>query len=261
MTLLLFVSIQTNLIHADNISILKNADFEIIDNCLPTNWVSNLPKGKQASEALAVINIEKNKSYDGSNCILINNIKPSNTKIQQLIWLDSNKLFKLALFAKAEDIPSIQGGMSITIENNLLYYTTNEIFNTGNNWVKYEFYFRTSNTDDKNYQFIISLGNQNALNTGKIYLDNISIEPFMKVGKNTKVSEFIPYSNINKNSSNDSVGVFRNENLNDNLVQAFTNRNLLLIIGFIVCIIVSIVEYRKFKLANIANLNKKDDIY
>jgi Carbohydrate binding domain len=157
-------------------NILKNPGFELSQNGLPIGW--NVMNGISQD---AKMTVSKLAPHSGTSCLTIENMNPTDTMIIQNLAVQPEKVYHVSGWLKTDNIQNQPGSANITLfyVNNGYgckgIYTSTEYQNTGNRWIKMEFYIRTLK-ESAPLTLGIRLGGQGTKNQGKVSFDDLSVE-------------------------------------------------------------------------------------
>ncbi|HEY9062114.1 MAG TPA: carbohydrate binding domain-containing protein [Pseudobacteroides sp.] len=181
-------------------NILKNPGFEEISGQLPGNWSPEIFDNKPDAIKLSV---EEGKGRNNSKALVINNIKPNDSKVFQEVQVQPNKIYKVSCWIKTENIAQQPGSANITLLNGSGIHTSTEYSDTKNDWKELLFYIKT--TDSSNMKVGCRLGGFGTPNQGTAYFDDISLELVNEEPEDVEVKNFyIPGDTSGSGNSNNA---------------------------------------------------------
>lgn len=180
-------------------NVIKNPGFEEISQGAPTNW-RTYEGGLSGVSSGAV----ETAVHTGKVSYKIGNSSENDTMVVQNVNVESDKIYKVSYWLKAEDIEKQSGSANIT-----LYYGSNnteckgiitspEHKDTANKWQLNEFYIKTLNISEP-LTVALRLGGQGTPNKGNAYFDDVSMAVVDSAEGADVMSFYVPSANPNPN--------------------------------------------------------------
>ncbi|MCL6590252.1 MAG: carbohydrate binding domain-containing protein [Firmicutes bacterium] len=168
-------------------NLLKNGGFEAARNNFPKDW-------RNRDEPLPTsvkVEISQDNPHSGKQCLLINNMEPGDTMVIQKMKVKAEKVYLMSVWIRAENVAQQAGSANVT-----LYYdgapgiiTSQEFRDTGSQWIKLEFPFRTLKTK-ASLVCGLRLGGEGVVNQGKVYFDDIEVKEVS--GRDDAITFYVP---------------------------------------------------------------------
>jgi len=233
---------------AEGKNLVNNSGFEESTNIEGSSWkIDSFQKND------VEFKIENSNTHSGSKCVSINNIKPNDSRLVQDITVEPGKVYKLSCFVKTENIDKGGSGFNFTLSNGIFY--SDFLTDTVGQWKKYECYVRTDSEGDKTLHLWIRLGGFGATVSGKVYIDDVSMELVENVDASMKVTDCIREK---KDKSNDVKISDNNSNTNREKTASSSNTMLYIIIGILIIVILILAEFHLIGKREKKNKNGED---
>ncbi|MDQ8735771.1 phospholipid carrier-dependent glycosyltransferase [Paenibacillus sp. LHD-38] len=167
-------------------NLLTNAGFENITEGAPTEWQHD---AYLKEEHITTYTISDKEAHTGTYSAVLENKEANHSRWTQTIKVKPKSTYKLSGYIKAEQIGADATGAHFFVDGVAVAYP--EIKNTNGKWAYVHFYAKTGK-DQKSITFGASLGGYGAINTGKAYFDDVSVEKVSKAPAGVEVFSLTP---------------------------------------------------------------------
>ncbi len=213
-------------------NLVTNPGFEEAAGNSPSGWKTYCYDNSGVTE----FSVETGSPYEGNNCLVINNTKPNDSRVEQTIPVEQGQMYKIGCYILTENIKQQAGSANITLLQDDAIYTSREYMDTGGEWKKLEFYMRALEDRNPKFKLILRLGGQGTVNSGKARFDSVYVIPVDSSGKASAEVFYIPDSSSSKTSRNTSQGQPQPGGNNSNL--------LLIVAGIVILAVIILVEVK-----------------
>jgi hypothetical protein len=151
-------------------NLISNGGFEDRIRDLPAMWNPDLYGDDRASVNFGIDSVG---AYAGSWCARIENVRPNDAKLLQLVQTKPSTVYKLSCRIKARGVEADKTGASITVVD--ITETSPDVKETGDHWQYVELYGRTGSTQGR-VTISLRLGFYGNVNTGVAWFDDVCME-------------------------------------------------------------------------------------
>ncbi|MEV5030143.1 phospholipid carrier-dependent glycosyltransferase [Paenibacillus sp. LPE1-1-1.1] len=162
-------------------NLLTNAGFENVSEGAPAEWQHN---AYLKEEHITSYTISDTEAHTGAYSAVLENKEANHSRWTQTITVKPKSIYKLSGYIKAEQIGPDATGAHFFVDGVAVSYP--ETKDTDGKWAYVHFYAKTG-SDQKSITFGASLGGYGAINTGKAYFDDVSIEKVSKAPAGAEV--------------------------------------------------------------------------
>ena len=168
-------------------NLVGNSSFEEVESNVPLFWSNSAYTPGEENSKFSVH--KGDAAHSGSTYVSIENFKPNDARMTQVISVKSNTLYKLSSWVKTENIGLNAKGANITVEG--IVDGSADLKDTKNQWQLLEVYGQ-SGKKQKQITVTVRLGNYGSLNTGKASFDDITVEEAEAAPKGIRVINLDP---------------------------------------------------------------------
>ena len=171
--LLLFLILTAGIIFyssrsaAENENLLYNGDFEMLDEeGMPEGWFTDAWRMEPGYSVFSV-----SEGMDGGNAVSVQNIALNDARFAQTVQVEPEKMYCLSGYVLADGITEGHGA-NLSIED--VYAFSEEIFDTGGEWKKIEYYGETG-PDQYEITILVRVGGYSGESKGRALFDHLSL--------------------------------------------------------------------------------------
>lgn len=148
-------------------NLLKNSDFESVENLQPKHWQLDywLPG--------ASVGVTQSKVYDGKYALVLQSDIENDCRMIQTVKVKGNQVYRFSGWVATEGVPEGQYGANLCVMGG---FVRSEGVNATTDWRPLELVFRTY-PGQKEVTLGVRLGFYGSTNTGKVYFDGLKLEP------------------------------------------------------------------------------------
>ena len=168
--LLVLITLSTGInVYADNLNLLKNSGFETLAENSAADWSTYIWEQKNGQYNIVSDNSEK---HSGNRSMKINTNYATDIRLKQQVTVNPKTYYKLSAWVKTKNIGEGNKGANISADG--ILFTSSDL-KGDNDWQQIELYGETGK-DQKSLTVTIGLGGYGSLNTGTMWVDDISVE-------------------------------------------------------------------------------------
>jgi len=161
-------------VHAGNSNLLQNSGFESISDTKASDWSTYIWEEKNGQFDIASDELIK---HSGQRSMKINSTYLTDIRLKQEVDVKPNSFYKLAAWVKTQDIGQENKGANISADGIL---STSKDLRGNNDWQQIELYGKTGK-DQKKLIVTMGLGGYGSLNSGTLWLDDVSVEAIKSI--------------------------------------------------------------------------------
>ncbi|OBZ13355.1 phospholipid carrier-dependent glycosyltransferase [Bacillus sp. FJAT-26390] len=167
-------------------NLLKNASFENVTAGAPADWNHD---AYLKEDNVTAYSVSSDESHTGTYSAVLENKGANHSRWTQVVNVKPKTTYKLSGYVKTEQIGPDATGAHFFVDGVAVTYP--EVKDTNGKWAYVHFYAKTGK-DQKSITFAASLGGYGAINTGKAYFDDVSVEKVSKAPSGAEVFSLVP---------------------------------------------------------------------
>lgn len=150
-------------------NLIANGGFEEASGILPEDWTIGRWYWDEGVSYLSL----SDKAYAGQWSVCVENVEENDARFEQTISVKPNTWYRISCMICAEGCDEASGGAGISVKDT--FVTSEYVYDTAGEWAEAVLYGKTA-SDQKSITILCRVGGYGALNTGKAWFDEVSVE-------------------------------------------------------------------------------------